>query len=57
LPLKNNKNFEAVITTDEKFLQDEVEEVWEKMVSQGFDRSTCHWGPFNVEIRPQQRAA
>ena len=57
LPQKNNKNFDAVITADEKFLQDEMEEVWEKMISQGFDRASCQWGPFSVEIRPREKYA
>lgn len=59
LPLtpKNNKNFDAVITANEKFLEDEIEEVWDKMISQGFDRANCTWGPFNVEIRPRQKVA
>lgn len=52
---KNNKVFDAVLTANEKFLEDEIEEVWDKMVSQGFDRASCSWGPFKIEIMPRQK--
>ena len=53
---KNNKIFVAVLTADEKFLEDEISEVWDKMNSQGFDKASCIWGPFKITLQPQQAA-
>lgn len=60
IPLKKTGKeqfFDAVIMVNDKFLLDQVDEVWEKMNSQGYDKANCRWGPFNVEIRPRMKNA
>lgn len=60
IPLKKGGKeefFDAVILVNDKFLLDQVDEVWEKMISQGYNKADCHWGPFNVEIRPRVKSA
>lgn len=60
IPLKKTGKeqfFDAVIMVNDKFLLDQVDEVWEKMNSQGYDEANCRWGPFKVEIRPRAKSA
>jgi hypothetical protein len=56
IPLKReNKEefFDAVVIADDKYLEDQVDQVWEKMISLGYSEAECSWGPFKVVVRPR----
>lgn len=58
VPLRSrsrNEFYDAVLIVPDKVLLDEIDGIWESMLSQGNTTAKRTFGPFNLIIRPRKK--
>lgn len=49
--------YDAVVFVPDKMFMDEIDEVWERMLSQGSESIKEQYGPFHILIKPRKKDA
>lgn len=57
IPLRTkNETFQATVGVNDKYLYDEIDSKFEKMLAQGNVEGWFGWGPFEINIKPKKAA-
>ena len=47
--------YDASVVVDDKYLMDEIDGIWENMLSQNLETIRENFGPFNILIKPRRK--
>ena len=47
--------YDAIVAVDEKYFMDEVDGIWDNMLSQNLETIKESFGPFHILIKPRRK--